>query len=164
MEFLWNVCIIFMIIMSKTIENRKKQKKNVHFSSFQASLLIPFPPGIQWSETPPYFPHKNKDFINHSLCRNRAIYVFIPLFRSCQKPYWDQARLSSLVNKQVGLTSHSHQGQCNISKLLHVAESCQQSPRPSSPRAKVTSVNSYLLQYVTSSLPDLLLTGPRSHQ
>ena len=22
---------------------------------------------------------------------------------SCQKPYWDQARLSSLVNKQVGL-------------------------------------------------------------
>ena len=47
--------------------------KQVHSTSFQGSLYIPFPPGKHWREAPPYFPHKYKRLINHSFCRNWAV-------------------------------------------------------------------------------------------
>ena len=52
----------------------EKQKwRHVHSTSFQASLHIPFPPGKQWSEASPNFPHQNKGFINYFFCRNLAV-------------------------------------------------------------------------------------------
>ena len=46
----------------------------------------------QCRETLSEFSHHNKGFIN---------YFFLQKL-GCQKPCWDQARLSSLINKQVG--------------------------------------------------------------
>ena len=68
------------------LHGEREKWRHIRPSSFQASLHIPVPPENQCREAPP---DQNKGFINHSFCRN------------CQKPYWDQARLYSLVNKQV---------------------------------------------------------------
>ena len=65
----------------------RKEKVETSPSSIQSSLHIPFPPGTQQREAPPYFPHHNKGFINYVSCRNWGV----------RNP----ARLSSLVNKQV---------------------------------------------------------------
>ena len=83
----------------------KKKWRPVHSLSFQASLYIPFPPGKQWRETPPYFPHQNKGFTNHSSCRNRAV----------RNP----TRLSSLVIKQVALHFDAKPSVENLDGLLN---------------------------------------------
>ena len=71
-------------------EGKEKQRQD-HSSSSQASLHITFPPGKQWSEASPNFPHQNKGFINYVFCRNWAV-------RNPAATRLD----SSLVNKQVG--------------------------------------------------------------
>ena len=68
-----------------------KKWRHIRSSSFQASLHTSFPPENEQREEPPYIPNKKKLHKSHFLQK-----------LSSQKPYWDQARLSSLVNKQVG--------------------------------------------------------------
>ena len=77
------------------LHGEREEWRHVQSSSFQAFLHIPFPPENHQREAPPYFSHQNKGFINHSFLQKV----------SCQKPYWDQARLPSLVNKQVALVA-----------------------------------------------------------
>ena len=52
---------------------------------------FPVPPLKQCREAPHQFPYHNKGFINPRFVQKLG----------CQTPCWDQARLSSLVNKQV---------------------------------------------------------------
>ena len=82
------LCIAFM--------GKKQKWRHVHSTSFQASLHIPFPPGKQWSEASPNFPHQNKGFINYVFCRNWDV-------RNPAGTGLD----SSLVNKQVELNPPS---------------------------------------------------------
>ena len=72
-----------------------------------------------------------KSFSTHSLSFRKAMRRSTTLFPlskqglyesqflqklSCQKPYWDQARLSSLVNKQVAVIEELRSGMIFLSK------------------------------------------------
>ena len=78
LRFLWIDCTDKKISGDNFILNRPK-------------LLFPFP-SLQESNT-----ENHRSF---SSIKTKASQFLQKL--SCQKPYWDQARLSSLVNKQVG--------------------------------------------------------------
>ena len=64
----------------------KGERESVRTSSFLASLCIPFPPENQCSKN-----LQSKQRLHKSQFLQK---------QSCQKPYWDQARLSSLANKK----------------------------------------------------------------
>ena len=86
---LWSLCCSgkTMVVSLHYLNGERGKCRQVDYLSFQASLH----PGKQFREAPPQLPYQNKGFMNHSFCKKLI----------CQSPYWDQARFSSLVKKQV---------------------------------------------------------------
>ena len=78
---------------SALLARKKGKVETSPFLFLQASLHIPFPPGKYCREAPPFF--LSKERLQKYQCLQNL---------GCQKPYWDQARLSSLVWKHVALS------------------------------------------------------------